>query len=74
MACHLIGTILMILLCGLILSNCSARAMFVTATRGYPVLPLSKRLRWSAELTDFLHNCLAYESHMRWSAEKYGRY
>lgn len=50
--------------------NCSARAMFVTATRGYPVLPLSKRLRWSAELTDFLHNCLAFEPHLRWTAEK----
>jgi serine/threonine protein kinase len=57
--------------CCLDARNCSARAMFVAATRGYPVLPLSKRLRWSAELTDFLHNCLAFDPLTRWSAEKY---
>eukprot|EP01127_Copromyxa_protea_P023181 TRINITY_DN8614_c0_g1_i3.p1 TRINITY_DN8614_c0_g1~~TRINITY_DN8614_c0_g1_i3.p1 ORF type:complete len:419 (+),score=61.73 TRINITY_DN8614_c0_g1_i3:82-1338(+) len=48
----------------------SVKAMFVAGTIGYPLIPLSKRQRWSTELSSFLEACLQVDPEKRWTAAK----
>lgn len=47
--------------------------MFITATEGYPVIPLSKRHRWSPEMLSFVEACLLSDPDQRWTTAKYVR-